>query len=207
MDVQTAIASRRSHRYYKKGVKIPEGKLKELFRLTSLAPSAYNLQPWEFLLLQKPESKRKLFEHGCPQQQVLTCSAVVIVLGNKNPLAHGEEVLQGFVKEGYFDEETGKKVRASIEKSVAAMDEAERRVWTMRSTVLACQQLMLAATALGIDSGPMEGFDHEQVRGAFHIPDEYEIVMLITLGERARDPLPRLPRRGYTAIVHEESFS
>ncbi len=197
---------RRSHRYYKEGMRIPEKTLRELFRLTGLAPSAYNLQPWEFLLLQKPESKRKLHENGCPQPQVLSSSAMVIVLGNRNPLAHGDEVLQGFVKNGYFDEQTAVGMKANIGKTVAAMDAEERRIWTMRSTVLACQQLMLAATSLGIDTGAMEGFDEKQVRAAFKIPDEFEIVMLISMGYRAKELLPRLPRRGYDVIVHEEKF-
>lgn len=206
MDVIDAMEHRRSHRYYLPGKRIPATTLRELFRLVGLAPSAYNLQPWEFLLLQEPESKRLLFERGCPQQQVLDCSAMVIVLGNTDQLAHVDETMDGFVAKGYFDATTAKGMKATIEKTASGMDAAERRVWTMRSSVLACQQLLLAATALGLDAGPMEGFDHEQVRAAFRIPERYELVMLISMGYRAKEPLPRLPRRGYDRIVHEESF-
>jgi len=206
MEPKELFEERRSHRYYTEGRVIPKGTLQELFRLTSLAPSAYNLQPWEFLLLQEPTSKQKLHDNGCPQPQVLTSSAMLIVLGNKEPLAHGDEVLRGFVEKGYFDEHTAQGMKANIGKTAAAMDALERRVWTMRSCVLACQQLMLAATALGIDTGAMEGFDEKQVRAAFKIPDEFEIVMLISMGYRAKELLPRLPRRDYDAIVHEEKF-
>ncbi len=206
MDAIKAMEERRSHRYYIEDRRIPAETLEELFRLTSLAPSAYNLQPWEFILLQEKASKQKLYDNGCPQKQVLTSSAMLIVLGNKNPAAHVEEVMAGFVEQGYFNDKVKQKQIAMIMGLNTTMDDEEKRVWTMRSSVLACQQLMLAATALGLDSGPMEGFDAEKVRPAFEIPEAYELVMLISLGYREKEPLSRLPRRGYDVIVHKEGF-
>jgi nitroreductase len=206
MDVQEAIERRRSHRYYTEGKRIPAETLRELFRLASLSPSGNNLQPWEFILLQEPKSKQLLFDNGCSQKQVLTSSAIVIVLGNRNMAAHAEEIFADNVAKGYYDEATRQRQLATIRRTDAERTVEEKRVWTLRSTELAAMTLMLAATSLGIDTGPMEGYDHAKVRAAFGIPDDYEICMLISMGYRSKEPLPRQMRRPYSQIVHEERF-
>jgi len=42
--------------------------------------------------------------------------------------------------------------------------------------------VMLAAKDAGLDSHPMDGFDIEDVRKAFNIPDQYWIPLLLAIG-------------------------
>lgn len=42
--------------------------------------------------------------------------------------------------------------------------------------------LMYAATSLGLTSHPMDGFDHEGVRKAFAIPDNFWVPLLLAVG-------------------------
>jgi nitroreductase len=131
---------------------------------------------------------------------------MVIVLGNRNMAAHAEEVFADNVAKGYYDAATRQRQLATIRKTDAERTLEEKRVWTLRSTQLAAMTLMIAATSLGIDAGPMEGFDHVKVRAAFGIPEDYELCMLISMGYRSREPLPRQIRWPYGQIVHEERF-
>ncbi|MNH45853.1 putative NAD(P)H nitroreductase YodC [compost metagenome] len=48
-------------------------------------------------------------------------------------------------------------------------------------------QLMLAAKAKGYDTVPMGGFNPEQFRELFNIPERYVTVMLIALGKAAAE--------------------
>jgi nitroreductase len=41
---------------------------------------------------------------------------------------------------------------------------------------------MLAAKSLGLDTHPMDGFDHEAVKKEFKIPDSYWVPVLIAMG-------------------------
>src|SRR5690606_10848010 len=41
----------------------------------------------------------------------------------------------------------------------APKSKADMRVWSVKSTALACENFMLAMTAQGFDTCPMEGFD------------------------------------------------
>jgi len=47
--------------------------------------------------------------------------------------------------------------------------------------------LMLAAKNLGLDTHPMDGFDHEAVRKEFNIPDNYWIPLLMAVGYFNKD--------------------
>jgi nitroreductase len=51
----------------------------------------------------------------------------------------------------------------------------DMRIWAIKSTVLACENLMLAARAQGYDTCPMEGFDHVRVRKILNLPRDAEI--------------------------------
>ena len=42
--------------------------------------------------------------------------------------------------------------------------------------------LMYAATGLGLETHPMDGFDHESVKKAFNIPDNFWILLLLAVG-------------------------
>jgi nitroreductase len=58
--------------------------------------------------------------------------------------------------------------------------------WAMKSTCLACQNLMIAAEALGINTCPMEGFDGRRLSGYLGLSSRYhEIVMVIAIGKKS----------------------
>jgi len=58
--------------------------------------------------------------------------------------------------------------------------------WAMKSTSLACQNLMIAAEALGVNTCPMEGFDGRRLCRYLGLSRRYhDIVMVIAVGKRA----------------------
>jgi nitroreductase len=59
--------------------------------------------------------------------------------------------------------------------------------WAMKSTSLACENLMIAAEALGINTCPMEGFDGRRLSKFLGLSTRYhEIVMVIAMGKKSR---------------------
>lgn len=58
--------------------------------------------------------------------------------------------------------------------------------WATKSTSLACQNLMIAAETLGINTCPMEGFDGRRLLRYLGLSARYhEIVMVIAIGKRS----------------------
>ena len=209
MDFTTTAATRRSVHEYSDET-IDRATLERIFKTATLAPSGYNLQPWEFLVLRDRENKEALKAAAYGQEHVVDADTAVVVLGNTDPMTHAEAVFDDWLDKGYIPDED---VQATLLENVEAMAElsqAERRIWATRSTALAAMGLMYAAWEQGIGSCPMEGFDAEGVVETFDIPDSYEPVMLITLGypvENAADiENERKGRRPVTDVVHYESF-
>ncbi len=59
--------------------------------------------------------------------------------------------------------------------------------WATKSTSLACENLMIAAEALGINTCPMEGFDGRRLSKYLGLSARYhEIVMVIAIGKKSR---------------------
>ena len=59
--------------------------------------------------------------------------------------------------------------------------------WATKSTSLACQNLMIAAEALGMNTCPMEGFDGRRLSQYLGLSGRHhEIVMVIAIGKKSR---------------------
>jgi nitroreductase len=78
----------------------------------------------------------------------------------------------------------------------------EQALWAIKTAALACENLMLALTAHGFDSCPMEGFDEPRVKRLLGLPRAAEIVMVIAAGRGAEGgviPQIRSVREHYIA--------
>ena len=88
MDVLKAIEGRRSIRVFKRDEVSPEI-VHKLLDAATCAPSAGNIQPWEFIIVRKPEIKRALAEAALDQAFIEEASVVMIVLANENRSSQG----------------------------------------------------------------------------------------------------------------------
>lgn len=208
MDFADLIDERRSVHDYA-ATDLDHETVEAIIEDATLAPSSYNLQPWEFIVVSDDERRERLQEVAYGQEHVTDAPVALAVLGNLDPAAHVDRVLDDQVEKGYRDAETAAATRESIEE-MTDLPKAERRVWSSTSTALAAMQLMLAARARGIATCPMGGFDPDALREAFDVPDGYEPVMLLTMGYPAEDAddetLPRKFRRPTSEITHHGSF-
>ena len=58
--------------------------------------------------------------------------------------------------------------------------------WATKSTSLACQNLMIAVEALGMNTCPMEGFDSRRLSRYLRLSSRHhEIVMVIAIGKKS----------------------
>lgn len=74
-------------------------------------------------------------------------------------------------------------------------------LWAVKSTALACENLMLAFRAFGYDTCPMEGFDEKRVKRLLHLERDAHVVMVIGAGRRSPGgiygPRIRLDTQGF----------
>lgn len=209
MEFDDAVRTRRSvHEYSDESV--DEETIRAVFERVRYSPSSYNLQPWEFLVLTKDGNRERLKEVAYGQEHVTDAPVAIAVLGNTDPSTHAEAVAEDQLRKGYLPNEEAKEGLLETIDGMAERDETENRVWTTRSTALAGMTLMHAARAEGLSSCPVGGFDPDALQEEFGIDDQYEPVMLVTMGHAAANAqdtnTPRKFRRTVDDIVHREEF-
>ncbi|SEG59173.1 nitroreductase family protein [Paenibacillus sp. UNC499MF] len=189
------IKDRRSVRSYDPDVKISQEEMNEILQQTTLAPSAANLQPWRFLVIDSPELKQKLLPIANNQQQVIEASAVIAVLGDMESYKLAEKIYGMTADAGYMPAETAKSFVERYEEMFKSMPaERIRRIVSIDGGLVS-MQLMLVAKAKGYDTVPMAGYDEAKFMEAFHISERYAPVMLIAIGKATKSghPTVRLP--------------
>jgi nitroreductase len=59
------------------------------------------------------------------------------------------------------------------------------QLWAVKTTALACENLMLAFRAYGYDTCAMEGYDSSRVKKLLKLPKDAVTVMVISAGKRS----------------------
>jgi nitroreductase len=209
MEFDEVIETRRSvHQYTDE--EIDDDTLEAIFEQVRYAPSSFNLQPWEFLVVRDDDNLDRLQEVANGQETVSDAAATVVVLGNMDPSAHADRVFDDWLDKEYIPSEEVRGNLLGVVENMAEMPTEERRIWTTRSTSLATMSLMHAAWDNGVASCPMEGFDADALVEEFDVDEGYEPVMLVTLGYAPEDAADqekaRKFRRPVDEIVHFETF-
>ena len=145
------------------------------------APSAYNLQPWRFIVVRSPEQKRKLRSACYNQPKVDEASAVIVACGDSDGWRNGDldEMLR-MGRENGMPENYAEQARAGIPAYLS--NHPNMPMWLNRQVMIAFTHMLLMAEVLGYDTAPMEGYEPEKVHEVLKLPLSYTTVALLALG-------------------------
>jgi 3-hydroxypropanoate dehydrogenase len=159
---------------------LDDATLAALYDLLKWGPTAANGCPARFVFVRSPEAKARLKPALSPGNVDKTMAAPVTVIVARD-LEFYEQLPTLFP---HTD------ARAWFAGNAAAIEET-----SLRDSALQGAYLMLAARALGLDCGPMGGFDKAMVDAAFFAGTPVKSVFLVNLGHGDASKLhPRNPR-------------
>jgi nitroreductase len=175
-----AIAERRATPSFD-GRAIPAEDLRRILDAGLTAPSAYNLQPWRFIVVRSPEQKRRLRSACYNQPKVDEASAVIVACGDADGWRMGDldEMLR-MGRENGMPENYAEQAKASIPEYLS--NHPNMPMWLNRQVMIAFTHMLLMAECLGYDTAPMEGFEPEKVHEVLKLPLSYTTVALLALG-------------------------
>jgi nitroreductase len=180
MTFEESIRSRRSIRRYQPR-EVPDSLVTEILDLCRHAPSSMNGQPWCFIVIRDPETKRRLAtiksEHCPPEKRAYTAdflaaAPVMIAVCVERDRSYGRERENG---------------------------------------ILATAYLLLAAHQRGLGSVYLCAYQpHDpalrlEIHRLLRLPAEIEPVTLIPLGFSAEIPAPK-EMRSLPEMIHYEAF-
>lgn len=196
LDVRAAAERRRSIRAYEPD-SMPQADLDAILDVVRLAPSAFNVQPWRFVVVREPALRARLAEAAFNQRQVHAAPAVLVLYTDmRDALAHVEET----VHPGMPPEKAAA-AAAHIRNVFGRQTEEQRETWAAGQGYIALGYLLLAAESHGYQTSPMTGFDAAKVRALLGLPDHVQVPALVAIGRGAEDgfahhrhPLSRIVR-------------
>ena len=199
-DALAVIHERTSINNFDPNKPITEAEIRQIVGDAIEAPSSYNIQHWRFVAVTDPEKKRQLQAASYNQAKVSQASATIIVLGDLRGYEKVEKIYQPLVQTGVFTKEAVAGIAQRAAGAYSTNPQFQRDE-AIRSGAMAAMVLMIAAQARGYATGPMIGFDPEQVRKLFKISDRYVPVMLVTLGHALPGNSPRKPRLSVEEVL------
>jgi 3-hydroxypropanoate dehydrogenase len=161
---------------------VTDDELTELYDLLKFGPTSANCSPARFLFLRTAQAKAKLEPALSSGNKAKTMSAPVVVIAAHDP--------------AFYDKLPFLFPHADA-KPWFTSNEALASETAFRNGTLQAAYLIMAARAIGLDAGPMSGFDNKKVDEAFLAEYGWKSNMLINLGHGDPDGLfarsPRLP--------------
>lgn len=162
---------------------IPESRLRALYELLKFGPTSANCSPARFVFVQSADARARLLDCVDSGNVVKISQAPVTAIIGMDERFH-ERMPE------LFPHNPGAR-DWFLEPSVA-------HATAFRNSSLQGAYLMLAARALGLDCGPMSGFDHAKVDAAFFSGTHVKSNFLCALGHGTTERLhPRGPRLAF----------
>jgi nitroreductase len=171
---------------------VPDADLKKILAAGLSAPSAYNLQPWRFVVVREPEQRARLRQAAMKQPKVEEAPVVIVACADLEGWRSGDvdEVIRLAQEHGYGDEARHASMRKNVTNFLGSAPGTagglapDLAVWANRQTMIAFTTMMWQAEVLGYDTAPMEGFYEDQVKAALGIPAHVRVVALLAIGHR-----------------------
>lgn len=182
MEFLEVIENRKSIRAYEKK-EVSDELIRKIIECGHKAPTAGNLQPWEFIIVKNNENKRKIvnttfvgnnFDGSIRQEWLMTAPVFIVVVANKerSEKKYGEKALKTLI---YLD------CSACIE------------------------NMLLAAVNFRLASCYISGFREEELAKVLELPAGYEVIGFLPIGYQKGKAVSR-PKLEVNTLIYKEKF-
>lgn len=167
---------------------VTKEQIEQIYNLVKMAPTSANCSPGRFVFLTTTEAKEKLkpaLSSG-NVEKTMTASVTVLIATDekfydKLPVLfpHGD-ARSWFTSSPMFAAETG-----------------------LRNSSMQAAYLIMACRSMGLDTGPISGFDQQQVNQLFFKDTTHKINLIVNIGYGDTDKIyARLPRLEFNEACH-----
>jgi nitroreductase len=147
---------------------VPDALLQEIYELAKMGATSMNCQPARFIFLRTPEAKERLLPALSPGNLAKTKEAPVTAI-----IAYDTR----------FYDELPTIWHVPTAREMFASNKVLADATAFRNGTLTAAYFMVAARAIGIDCGPMSGFDIAKVNAEFFPDGRYQTNFLCNLGK------------------------
>ncbi|SEK76228.1 hypothetical protein/3-hydroxypropanoate dehydrogenase [Colwellia chukchiensis] len=160
---------------------VPDALIIKLYDLMKWGPTSMNCQPGHYLVVKSPAAKKRLQPALMPgnQEKTMAAPATIIVATDMQFYQHMPTQFPA-----------NPNAQSMFESNADLTEQT-----ALRNSTLQGGYLILAARMLGLDCGPMSGFDNQAVDAEFFADGRYKSNFLLNIGYGdASKNYPRGPR-------------
>ncbi|MHB8568943.1 MAG: malonic semialdehyde reductase [Metallibacterium sp.] len=166
---------------------ISDAQLRAMYDLAKMAPTSANASPARIVFVKSQEAKARLAPTLSEGNRAKTLAAPVTAI---------------VATDHAFYEHLPKLFPHADARSWFAGNQALSEITAFRNGTLQGAYLIIAARALGLDCGPMSGFDNARIDEVFFANTTFKSNFLINIGygDASRDLFPRSPRFDFDEV-------
>jgi nitroreductase len=211
----SAIFQRRAIKAFEP-VEIPDATRELLLQSARQAPSSFNSQPYRLFWVESRAERDTVAKLCMSQNPAQTASALVVVVADIGSLRVTSQLQSAWMRQtgfparkirdyertarighiiftpgplnlfGRLKEALFRLLNTFMTIGIPPITRQDMLKWAGKSTALACQNLMIAAEVLGLNTCPMEGFDGRRLAHYLGLSRKcHEIVMVIAIGKKS----------------------
>ena len=174
----------RTHRFFRDKL-VDESMLRQLYEMAKIAPSASNLCPMRISFVVSEDQKKKVIDAAADgnKPKIESAPVVAIIAHDTKFYDHLEKLAPHMDADAFRRQDQAKLEEIAVENS-----------WLQAGFLIA------AARALGLDCGPMSGFNKAKIDEAFYDGTSWRSNFLMNLGY---GDTSKLHPRGYRLTFDE----
>lgn len=166
---------------------VSKQKLEEVFELTTNAPTAFNLQPYRFIVLDSDDEKQKAVNSAVETNKWISdADKIVVLIGFEDIDRNSGKAIEDMIKNDRTDSSGAQKLKSMFEDYKTRSDEFLTG-WLTRNTFIPATFFMLSCKSKGIGSCPVRGFDKEFLSEELSLPEKERPMLLIPIGYSEKD--------------------
>ena len=200
MHVTEAIKTRRSIKAFDTSHKMTQAEIDALMSLAMLSPTAFNIQNWRFVLVTDAALRKQIRAVSWDQAQVEEASLLIVLTAD----------LKSWAKQpARYWKNAPQPVQDFLVPAISQYYDGHEQVQrdeAMRSCGMAAMTMMLAATEMGYDTCPMDGFDFDAVGKLLNLPADHTPAMFVVVGKAIQAPWPRGGQIAMSEAVIQNKF-
>lgn len=190
MEFKDIVKNRRSIRQYQ-SMAVRESTIDELLEIIGCSVSAINLQPWKIKVVRDQETKDRLTAAAFGQEQVRTCSHLLVLCADTDYPALIEHLGRAQEAAG-VDPEMSQRVVEMAGNAANSMTPEQRLHWSREQVHIALGNAVNGAYSLGLGACPMTAFKPDEVARILSLPPTLVPTLFVSVGYSAEPGMPKL---------------
>ena len=201
MEAFEAIYKRRAVKHFDPEHRLTDEEIDKLLKGAIQSPTSFNIQHWRFVVVSDPELRKQIRALGNDQAQMTDASLLIVMTADEKAWAK---------EPSRYWRNAPPEVAETLVNWMGPFHEGNDQIQrdeAMRSIGIAMQTIMIAATAMGYESCPMIGFDHEKVAQLIRLPADHIIGPMVVVGRGTKDPWPKPGQLSFDEVVINNRFA